>query len=498
MTTLVMDAISKTFPGVRALAGVSIEGRGGEVIGLLGANGAGKSTLISILGGLVAPDEGRVLIDGGVADLADPATASRLGIELIHQELALLPALTVGENMFAERFPRRGPFIDRAAVRRRAREALGRVGSDLDPDTPVGRLTPAQRQLVEIARALVSDPRIVVFDEPTSSLSAAERDRLFDVIRELRQAGVLVLFISHFLDDVFAVCDRVYVLRDGQVIGSSDIAAVDRPTLIRWIVGHEPETAARERRAAAGQARLRVRGMRPPGAKHPCDFDLHDGEVVGLWGLLGSGRTELIRAVIGLDPALAGRLEIRRDSDWEPISPAGLLREVGFVPEDRRAEGLILSMSVRANVVLGSLRRIASCWTGWIDGRREEEIAAAAVEQGGIKVASTSSRVGTLSGGNQQKVVFARALVRRPQLWFLDEPTRGLDVGARAELHAAIREVARAGAATLIVSSDVEELLALGDRFLVIGRSGMLTDAGAHPGKERLMELAQSLDGAAA
>jgi ribose transport system ATP-binding protein len=557
---LSMRGISKRFAGVAALAEVSLTARAGEVLALMGENGAGKSTLMKILGGIERPDAGEIWIEGRQVHLGDVRAARRLGIALIHQELMLAPNLDIAANIFlgneaaagraakasmqapaqartmapmqapmrgqdqaqghqdaagsGPRGPRPAPVprllapLPRAEMDRQAASLLARVGLDRSPGTSVGALTVGQRQLVEIARALSVAARIIVMDEPTSSLSAAESARLFEVIGQLRAAGVAIIYISHRMEEVQRLADRVTVLRDGRQVGDLPRHEATTDRIVALMVGRElsgayfpakrtttstkapGETSAAEPAAAI----LEVDGLVVPGAPAGVSFELRRGEILGFAGLVGAGRTELVETIFGITPARAGTIKLA----GRPFAPKrardAISRGVCLAPEDRKRHGLVLPMTVAQNCSLpsvGSYNR----W-GWLDRRTERRVAETEVARLGIKTAGIDSQVLTLSGGNQQKVVLGKWLAMSPQILILDEPTRGIDVGARAEIYRQVAALAAAGVAILLVSSDMEEVIGLCDRVLVMrGRrvAGVLERAALSP--ERIGAL---MTGAAA
>jgi ABC-type sugar transport system ATPase subunit len=470
---LSMQGLSKAYPGVVALRGANLEARRGEAVALMGANGAGKSTLMNVLGGVTAPDAGAITIDGASVRLRTAREALANGFAFVHQELAMLPSMTVAENVFADGFPTRFGIVDRATMRREAAALLARLGCNLSTELPVETLGPGDRQMVEIARALRRAPRIMIFDEPTSSLTNNEKRRLFEIVQGLKRDAVAIIYITHFVDEIFEICERVTVMRNGSTVATRAIAETSPAEIVHLMLG-EADSSERlaEEAASAGPVLLEVSGL---GGRvlRDIDFSLRAGEVVGLWGLLGSGRTELMRALIGLDPIYAGALRWRAADKLKPITPKGLHQIAGIVTEDRRGEGLLLPLSTRANLSLASLRSLLTP-LHLIDRGKEEGLAADLIARLHIVVSGSAQAVGTLSGGNQQKVVVGRWLATKPKLFLLDEPTRGLDVGAKSEILRLTAALARAGAAVLVISSEPEELMRICDRYLVMSR-GRLT-----------------------
>jgi ribose transport system ATP-binding protein len=472
---LQLHGLTRRYPGVLALDGVDLTLQPGEVHALAGENGAGKSSLIKILCGADRADAGRMLLFGQPYAPASPLDAMRAGIRVVHQELHMLDALTVAENLQFERLPRtRLGLLDRRAMDQRARELLALVGlDDLAPGTQVATLGMAQRQLIEIAKALSSRSRIVIMDEPTATLTPRETDRLLQIIRQLREGGVAVLFVSHHLQELFEVCDRVTVLRNGRKVASQPMAGTTTDGLVRLMVGRDlAERAPRITPALDAQRApaLQVKALRFGGQRGQAglDFQLRYGEIVGLAGLVGSGRTETVRAIFGADP-LAGGQVLRDGRPVRITGPRDALAEgICLVTENRKDEGLILDMPIRANVSLASLAAVSR------GGLLRPEAEASAAQRMGaalqIRLASIGQAVRELSGGNQQKVVLGKWLLRAPQVLLLDEPTRGVDVGAKAEIHALLERMAADGLAVLAVSSDLRELMGLCDRILVMSR----------------------------
>jgi ABC-type sugar transport system ATPase subunit len=463
-------ALHKRYGGVHALRGARIAVFPGEVHALVGENGSGKSTLLNILSGQIKADSGTVSLEGQPVDFRDPADALRNGIATVTQETTLAPDLSITENVFlGHRMVRRGLLIDWRATRRRALAALRRLGLDVDPSLPVRRLRPDQQQMVEIARALSIDARVLVLDEPTSSLTDDEVASLFALVRNLRDEGVAIIFVSHRLLEVFELADRVTVLRDGRTVGEARAAELDRASLIHLMVGRALEEieppAAQEHE---GRPALRLRGLTLPRSVSAVDLDVEPGEIVGLAGLVGAGRSELLETVFGLHRPSAGSVEV----DGGPASfhsPQEAIRGgVAFVPADRKVQGLVHAMTVRENLVMASTSRLARLRRPV--ARRELRVVRESFEGMRIRAASPRVPVATLSGGNQQKVVLAKWLATSPRVLMLDEPTRGVDVGAKAEIYQLLFDAAEAGLGVLVSSSENQELLTLCDRILVMFR----------------------------
>jgi ribose transport system ATP-binding protein len=474
--------VGKRFSGVAALDSVSVRIQSGEVLAVVGENGAGKSTLMKILAGIYRPDSGEVLIDGQPVILHDARDAMRRGIVLIHQELNLAEPLSVCANLFLGRERlRAGFFLDRGAMATEGARLLEKVGLKVPLRRRVADLPPGQRQLIEIARALAIEARVLILDEPTASLSMAESDLLFATIRQLKASGVAVVYISHRLAEVTELADRVTVLRDGRPAGELEGAGITHENLVRHMVGREIQSlyARKHRPADDAKLRLDVRGVRYSGGPAtPVNLSVRAGEVVGLGGLVGAGRTELVEALFGLRRIVAG--EVRIDGDpFVPASPGDAI-DCGLLlaPEDRRQHGLHLGTSVERNLSLPNLDRWSRA--GLVDRSRVHREAGTIVERLRIRLRSLRQPAGQLSGGNQQKIVFGKWLTRGPRVFVLDEPTRGVDVGARGEIYALIDELAGAGVAVLMVTSDMEELLGLSDRILVM-HEGRLTGELSRP-----------------
>ena len=495
-TVLRMEGTSKAFAGVAVLRGATLEAYGGEAIALMGANGAGKSTLMNILGGNVAADQGRISINGADVEIRSAREATLRGIAFVHQELAMLPTLTVAENIFIDSLPTSGPFISTAEMRRRSQELMGRLGSTVSPESPIEELSIGDRQLVEIARALRHEPRIIIFDEPTSSLTEPERRRLFRVIRGLKAEGVVIIYITHFLDEIFSICERVTVMRNGETVWSSPITDVDAAKVVHLMLGVSAgEGRIREPITVTGEPLLRVVGLKRSGALKDISFEIREGEIVGLWGLLGSGRTELLRAMVGFDPIEAGTMLWNGEAGLSKVTSRQLHCEVGFVTEDRRGEGVHLPLSIRDNIALPNLKSLLNNFRR-IDSGRERELAHTMIGRLNIKASGQNQTVGTLSGGNQQKIVFGRWLAANPRLFLLDEPTRGLDVSAKNEIMNLIIDLASKGCGVLLVSSELEELMRVCDRYLVMNRGALRNELpGSASAAELMAAIAEASDG---
>ncbi len=488
--------LCKSFFGVQVLHEVAFTLRPGRVLGLVGENGSGKSTTMNILGGVHQMDAGSLTLGGEEYRPRDPREAETRGIAFIHQELNLFRNLSVAENLFITGFPREGwpaPFIDRRAMRSRARALLAAVDLDVPPHTPVSRLSQGERQLVEIAKAIRSEARIVIFDEPTTSLTTRETERLFAIINKLRDQGIGVIYISHILGDVMTLCDDIVVLRDGHVVGAAPRAEMTVEGMIALMVGRRMDQLFPPRSAPpAREAVLRVRGLNQRGTVRDIGFDLHRGEVLGISGLMGAGRSELARILFGLDPFESGEVELDGHR-FRRLSPTACMdRGMAFLTEDRRAEGLLMEAPILDNVALASLPAYAPRWPSLVDrGRLARDVAATA---SAVRIAAASlerTLVKTLSGGNQQKVVIGKWLLREPRVFILDEPTRGIDVGAKHEVYRIIDQLAAGGAGVLFISSEIEELIGMCDRIIVMAHGEITgTVARAAFQREDILRLA--------
>jgi ribose transport system ATP-binding protein len=487
---LCMRGIQKSFPGVRALKGVDLELRRGEVLALVGENGAGKSTLIKVLSGAHLPDEGTLLIGGEEVAIAEPADAQRAGIAVMYQELNLVPALTAAENLFLGREKSRLGFLRHAEERRLARELFARVGVPLDPETPCRELSVAQQQVVEIAKALSLDARIIVMDEPSSTLTLQEVERLFAIMRDLKSHGIGILYVSHRLDEIFAIADRVMVLRDGEHVATLSVKEATRDKLIELMVGRRLESEFPPRHAGIGPEKLTVRGLRSGTRVRDVSFSLRRGEILALTGLVGAGRTEVARLIFGADRRDAGSIELDGKALRIRSPRDALAAGICLLTEDRKAQGLLLGRSVRENFGLPNLDRFSRI--GLLSRRRERDAFLRYVESLRIRVPHSEQVARNLSGGNQQKVVLAKWLERNCDVVIFDEPTRGIDVGAKYEIYLLMNELAARGKSILMISSELPEVLGMSDRILVMheGRiSGELQDPKSAT-QEQILRLA--------
>jgi ribose transport system ATP-binding protein len=459
-----LRGITKNFPGVVAARNVSVSFNTGKVHALLGENGAGKSTLVKIISGIYAPDVGQILFSGEPARLRAPVDAERKGVAVVHQHRTLVNDLSVAENLFLGHLGSTSALFSRAAWIKRARRSLADLGLDIDPGETVQNLSPARQQLLEIARAICRNCRLIIFDEPTTSLTPPEREALFTQIRRLRASSFAIVYISHDLEDALALSDEITVLRDGAVV-AHEVGVKDVHTVIRYMIGRTLESGYPRNRRISQQEVLRVRNLRSSRLKG-VDLDVRRGEIVCVAGLVGSGRTECLRAIFGLDELHSGEIFLN-SAAFTPRSPRKSIRAgLGFVSEDRKQQGLVVDLGVSANVVLGNEELLARC--GFISWRRESDLVGRMIRSLRIKAISSTIDVGALSGGNQQKVVLGRWLARSTRLLLIDEPTIGIDVGARAEFYRLLDEYAASGGACIVVSSDLTEILGLADRVFVM------------------------------
>jgi ribose transport system ATP-binding protein len=488
---LSLDGISKEFPGVRALSRVSFDLRRGEVHAVCGENGAGKSTLMKIISGIYAPDGGRMLYKGVERRFSSPLEAEAAGIAIIHQELNLVPHLSVAENIYLAREPRRGFLVDRGRLRADAKRCLDRLGVAIDPDRLVRGLSVAQCQMVEIAKALSLEAEVLIMDEPTSSLTEQETRLLFDVIHDLKAAGVGIVYISHRLDEMAEIVDRVTVLRDGRHVATDDFAATCVDEIVARMVGRSLEEKFPERTSKpTDEVILSVSGLARKGVFSDVSFDLRRGEILGFAGLMGAGRTEVARAIFGADPVDAGRI-VLEGRELTIASPRDAIAAgIAYLSEDRKAQGLALKMPVDANLTLANLEAVSNAF-GLIDFARHGEVARRYVDLLNVRTPSIKQPVRLLSGGNQQKIIIGKWLFRQSRLLLFDEPTRGIDVGAKLAIYRIMDELAAQGIGVILISSELPEILGMTDRVAVFhkGRiTGVLETAATD--QEEIMRYA--------
>ncbi|MBK1796063.1 sugar ABC transporter ATP-binding protein [Devosia sp. WQ 349] len=498
---LEMRNVSKTFGSVRALTNVQLTLYPGEVHALMGENGAGKSTLMKSLSGAYQPDPGaEILIDGVPVQIRDPISSRKAGVSIIYQELALSPNLTVAQNMYLGREINRGGIVDRASMSKSVTPVLERLGASFTAETVVGTLTIANQQLVEIARALHADSRILVMDEPTTALSSRETDGLFSMIRQLRSDGLAIVYISHRMNEVYELADRVSVLRDGTYVGTLDKEQISPEAIVRMMVGRELSslyTKSDRGDKTGASVVLDVNNLSSGPLVRNCSLTLRAGEVVGLAGLIGSGRTELAQAIFGARSRDGGSMTLE-GRPYQPISPQQAIdAQVAYLTEDRRGDGLFLDMSCQDNINTGVLRPDAR-WGTVLDRKRARERAIESIQALSVRVPSEHFPVGGLSGGNQQKILLSRWLQIQPKVLILDEPTRGVDIGAKSEIYKIIDALAQRGIAILVISSELTEVIGIADRILVM-REGSISGevggaTGIAPTQENIMAFATGVD----
>lgn len=470
---LVFDGLTMEFPGVRALDHVTFGVAPGSVHGLMGENGAGKSTLLKILSGAYRPTRGGLRFGDTTKVFDSTAEAIAAGVAVIYQELHLVPDMTVAENLLLGRYPRKGLFLDRAALRAEATRLLELVGEDISPDTRLGRLSLAQRQMVEIAKALGRGATTVAFDEPTSSLSEKETRRLFAIIRDLKARGHAILYVTHRMDEVYALCDAATVLRDGRhVVTHDSLADVTRDQLVKSMVGRELTNVYNYQPRPHAPAGLDVRGLAGPGLRAPVSFSVARGEIVGFFGLVGAGRSELMRLLAGAATPTAGEISLHGATITTATPRDAIQQGIVFCPEDRKKEGIVAIRSVAENINLSARRSHLRAGV-WLDVAWEQKNAGEKIAQLRVKTASADTPIGLLSGGNQQKAILARWLSEQIRVIILDEPTRGIDIGAKSEIYALIHELAARGACVVVVSSELPEVLGISDRVFVM-REGVV------------------------
>ena len=461
-----MRGISKSFPGVKALDNVGFSVAEGEIRALVGENGAGKSTLMKILNGNYKKDCGQILIDGQEVDITNPQVADAHGITIIFQELNLVDELSIAENIFAGRLAKKGKLVNWKELNNRAKELLNRVSFDVDPRKLVGSLTVAEKQMVEIAKALSRNSRIILMDEPSATLTKKELDALFEIIRDLKRSGIAVIYISHRMEEIFEICETVTVMRDGQIIGTKDVSGVTSDELVEMMVGREVNSAYPKRDVQIGEEVLRVEHLCRKDRKQDVAFSLHKGEVLGIAGLVGAGRTEIMRAVFGVDYISHADVYVSGKKVKLNNPAAAKKHGIAFLTEDRKVEGLTLDFTVKSNVVAANLPSIRK--GAFNNVKKENEIADLYIAKTRIKTPHRNQKVGNLSGGNQQKVVVSKWLNTDPDILIMDEPTRGIDVGAKREIYEIINELVAQGKAIILISSELPEVLGMSDRVLVM------------------------------
>jgi ABC-type sugar transport system ATPase subunit len=489
---LEMQAICKNFPGVKALDGVDLRLWPGEVHALVGENGAGKSTLIKILAGVYRMDSGRITIDGRQVDIGSPRQAAQFGISVVHQEFTLVPQMTVAENIMLSNMPSvrgLGSLVDKAAMASESGRILDGLGVDIAASAPVRSLSVAEQQIVEVAKALSRKTRILVMDEPTAALSNVEVERLFDVIQTLVSKGIAVVYISHKLEEVFRISHRITILRDGRVVASSPTSSLTSNEVIKQMVGRELTSMYDKRTAEIGSPAMEVRGLLVDPAGQPISFRVHEGEILGIAGLMGAGQIRLARALFGIERIYGGEILLRGVSSAVSSPDKAVRRGIGMVTENRKEEGLVQLLSVSRNITLTVLDSLSHL--GVMSPRAEDDIVTSKIEELDIKTPSPNQRVRNLSGGNQQKVVLAKWLAVDPDVMIMCEPTRGIDVGAKAEIYRLIGDMAQSGKAVLLISSEIPEVVGMSDRVLVMHSGRVVGElAGDECTQEAVMRLA--------
>ncbi|MGV8026422.1 MAG: sugar ABC transporter ATP-binding protein [Anaerolineaceae bacterium] len=487
--------ISKEFPGVKALNNVSIDAFRGEVTALVGANGAGKSTLMNILGGVIRKDSGEIFINNEKVEIHNPSDAKLNGIAFVHQELSILPKMSIIDNLLFNSFPQKLGIIESKKAYKLAVSTLQKVGFNLDTHLKIRDVTPGDQQLVEIARVLLSNPSIVIFDEPTSSLSNREKDHLFEQIYKLKKDGAAVIYITHLLEEVFKIADRLVTLRNGESVSQGLIKDYTPETIIKHITGLDcNQFVKKQSKKTSKECVLKVEKLNSQGLIKNISFDLSRGEILGVWGLMGSGRTELIRAIIGLDPIDSGNIFIGTQKGLQCIKPNEAKKWIGIITEDRRKEGLFFSMAVNWNITIANLKELIGKVWPFINKNLENKTTNNYIKRLNIKVSSINQKVETLSGGNQQKIIISRWLQRNPIIYFMDEPFKGIDVGSKVEIKRIIQELASNGAAVLLISSEIDELISICSQYIVLCRGQLTQEFSENVTKEKLIEASTSLN----
>ncbi|WP_097028361.1 sugar ABC transporter ATP-binding protein [Clostridium peptidivorans] len=466
---LEMQNISKSFPGVKALQNVNLKAYGGEVMALLGENGAGKSTLMKILSGVYAKNEGKIFIEGKEVNVTGIKDAEALGVSIIHQELSLLPNLTIYENIFLGNEKYNGIFrkLDKKYMIEKSRELLGRIGFTTDPSTMTSDLTVGEMQMIEIIKAVSKNSKIIIMDEPTTALTDVETEKLFEVIEKLRSQGIAIIYISHRMDEIFAICDRVTVLRDGQYIGEAMIKDVDKDSLIAMMVGRKLEEQFPYREEKKGNVVLKVENLSYKSKVKDVSFEIKSGEIVGFAGLMGSGRTETAKAIFGEYKKTSGEVYINGEKVNINSPKDAIAHGIAYLSEDRKKEGLVLNMAVGTNMTLSNLKKYENAFKR-IDTKEELKEIKEYIEKLSVKTPSHTQIMKNLSGGNQQKAIIAKWIMLSPNLLIVDEPTKGIDVGAKKEIYEVLNELKKEGKAIIMISSDMAEILGVSDRVIVM------------------------------
>lgn len=487
-----MRGVSKTFPGVKALDKVDLQVYPGEVVALVGENGAGKSTLMKILSGIHRMDEGEILLEGKPADIRNPLDSQKAGISIIYQELNLLNNLNISENIFIGREPqKKSGLVDKKRAHKEARALLDEVKLAADTQTLVGKLSTAQKQMVEVAKALSFQTKLIIMDEPTSSLTQTETQTLFDIVRRLKARGVSVVFITHRLVEIFQITDRVAVMRDGQMIASMKTDETSEEEIINAMVGREIGTLYVQEDTPTGDIALEVKDLSTKAGLKDISFHVRSGEILGFAGLVGAGRSEVMRAVFGIDPRQSGTIHVKGREVTIHSTSEALACGLGFVPEDRKEQALILDMTVKKNMSLAALDRVSRGW--FINKLRESALADKFVRMLKIRTPSIEQKIKNLSGGNQQKVVIGKWMANEPAILILDEPTRGIDVGAKKEIHRLMVDLKRQGVAIVLISSELPEVIGMSDRIIVM-HEGRIKGELKHRNitQEEIMQIAVS------
>ena len=463
---LEMRNITKQFPGVLALNNVNLQVYPGQVLALVGENGAGKSTLMKVISGVHKMDAGEIILEGKSVSITSPLHSRQLGISIIFQELSVLNNMSIAENIFVGREKKKGAFVDKKAQHREAKKLLARVGLDIDTNTMTRKLSTAQKQMVEVAKALSFNSKLIIMDEPTSSLTDKETAMLMDIIRKLRDDGVAIVFISHRMNEIFEISDEVAVMRDGEMVGRMVTSEVSEADIIAAMVGRDVNDIFHKEYAPIGDVVLEVKNLSTKNFLKDVSFNVRAGEIVGFAGLVGAGRSEVMRAVFGIDRRESGEVYVNGKKINVKTPRDAIAAGMGFVPEDRKEQGLILKQTIRANASLAALRSVARGW--FIDKKRENHLTDEYVAKLRVKTPSIEQKVMNLSGGNQQKVVIAKWMANNPKVLILDEPTRGIDVGAKKEIHTLMSELAQQGVAIIMISSELPEVLGMADRIYVM------------------------------